>query len=224
MAKAKATIVTFHCLMMRNPCIFDLMKLKSFLGLLAIVIACSAQAQIAAPDPSPSERSEEDKWFDPHRLFTGGNFGLQLGTSAYFELSPNIGYKVTDRLRPGLGINYQYWRQKDQGGTVYAQSIIGWRGFASYQIGENIFGYGEYEDLRIRLDANSPDRLFVDNFWIGAGYRQWLGPNSAIDMMLLYNTFFSRDPGSVNNGNQNAIRQALYGTPWNLKMGLIIGL
>lgn len=194
--------------------IFENMKRIAILATLLLLVSLSLSAQITAPNTTKPDRSEETEGgFDKHKLFTGGNFGLQLGQSAYFELSPNIGYKVTERFRPGVGLNYQYWRQKDNAGGKVSQSIVGWRAFGSYTILENIIGYGEYENLRIQFQNQN---IYLSNVWAGLGYRQWLGENSAIDMMLLYNTLY-------NEGSQG-IRPALYGSPWNLKMGIIIGL
>lgn len=194
--------------------IFDYMKRLTFFTALFLLFSVALSAQIAAPSTNTPEKKEvREGGFDRHNLFTGGNFGLQLGQSTYFELSPNIGYKVSERFRPGVGLNYQYWRQKDQTAGNVSQSIVGWRAFGSYTILENIIGYGEYENLRIKFQNQN---VYVSNVWAGLGYRQWLGENSAIDMMVLYNTMY-------NEGSQG-IRPALYGSPWNLKMGVIIGL
>lgn len=190
------------------------MKRHTLFLALFLFLSGALSAQIAAPtETQPRKKEVNESGFDRRNLFTGGNFGLQLGQSAYFELSPNIGYKVTERFRPGVGLNYQYWRQKDNAGGKISQSIVGWRAFGSYTLLENIIGYSEYENLRIKFQNQN---VYVSNIWAGLGYRQWLGENSAIDMILLYNTLY-------NEGSQG-IRPALYGSPWNLKMGLIIGL
>lgn len=155
-------------------------------------------------------KPEEDKRFDPNLLFTGGGFGLQLGQSTYFECSPTLGYKVTERLWPGVGFNYQYWRFTDQFGAVASQNILGWRAFSSYQIFESIIGYAEFESLQLNFQGTE---LFMNNTWLGLGFRQWIGSGSALDALLVRNMQYG--PGTI--------QQAFYGSPWDIKMRLIIG-
>lgn len=178
----------------------------------------SSQGQIVAPDDkdAPVKRSknyedDDTRKFDKRNLFTGGGFGLQLGQSTYLELSPTLGYKVTEKLRPGVGFNYQLWSFKDATGLRSNQNILGWRAFASYQLFENIVGYGEYESLQLNYQGQ---QLFMNNSWLGLGYRQWMGANSAMDILFLRNLNYG--PGTI--------QQAFYGSPWNIKMALIIGL
>ena len=186
--------------------------------ILFTLLAITGFSQIKAPEETREDRREkrmanrddEDRKFDPSLLFTGGGFGLQLGQSTYFECSPTLGYKVTERLWPGVGFNYQYWRQTDQFGRRYSQNIVGWRAFASYQIFESIIGYGEFESLQLNFQGTE---LFMNNTWLGLGLRQWIGSGSAIDALLLRNMQY--EPGNI--------QAAFYGSPWNIKMSLIIG-
>jgi len=99
--------------------------------------------------------------------------------------------------------------QKDYTGARNSQSIVGWRAFASYQIFETIVAYTEYENLNINFDSQ---QIFISNAWFGAGLRQWFGENSAVDLYL------------IRNSNFGPIQQAFYGSRWNIKMSLIIGL
>ncbi|MBI1184084.1 hypothetical protein GC194_07425 [bacterium] len=184
---------------------------------LVLVTTFGVRAQIALPggnnNPSSNKSTttnddEENPW-SIHKFYTGGNFGLQLGSNSYFELSPCLGYKVTEKLWPGVGINYQYYSQKDQSGNRISQSIVGWRAFSSYQVLDNIVAYAEYENLSINYSGN---QIFISNVWLGAGLRQWIGEKSAIDMYLLRNSNFGQ------------IQQAFYGSRWNIKMSFLIGL
>lgn len=187
------------------------------------VLAClalhtAAIGQITLPDGADDKKTprakkevqDRDGGFplEKDKLFIGGNFGLQLGEQSFVELSPSIGYRVTDRLWPGLGLNYQYYSD-NRWGQRNSQSIIGWRGFASYQILDFMVAYGEYENLHLRY---SGQQLFISNLWLGMGLRQWMGDNSALDIYL------------VRNSNFGPIQQAFYGSRWNIKMSVIIGL
>ncbi|MEP7256841.1 MAG: hypothetical protein ABI687_00590 [Flavitalea sp.] len=66
-------------------------------GILAFV-AASAYSQ----EPEPV------KGFDRNKLFIGGNFGLNFGSSTLVNLSPQIGYRFNRYFAAGVGINGQY--------------------------------------------------------------------------------------------------------------------
>lgn len=164
----------------------------------------------AEQDRVKPERQRDVKDDQENPWFFGGDFGARFGTTTFINLSPSVGYKLTPRLRPGVGVTYQYWRQKDFSGAILKQSVYGSRAFVSYQFIENLIAYGEYETLRVNFGTD----IWIYNLWAGAGYRQWLTEKAAVDLMLLYNLNY--EPGSI--------QQAYYGSPWNMKMGLIIGL
>jgi hypothetical protein len=57
---------------------------------------------------------EEQKGFQKERLFFGGNFGLTFGDYTLINVSPQIGYRFTERLAAGMGINMQYVSFKER--------------------------------------------------------------------------------------------------------------
>jgi len=44
------------------------------------------------------------------KLTFGGNFGATFGTVTYVNLSPQVGYKVTERFIPGISATYIYYK------------------------------------------------------------------------------------------------------------------
>jgi len=138
------------------------------------------------------------------RLFTGGNLGLQFGTQTMIEISPIIGYKITDKISTGIGVTYRYYRVKDYNylpPQIYKTSIYGGSLFARYYIFENFFLHGEYEALNMETAVFNPNSLYHtgDRFWIGnllggGGYRQAIGGKSYLSIMILYN--FNETPFS----------------------------
>jgi hypothetical protein len=115
------------------------------------------------------------------RIYFGGNFGLSFGSySSEVELSPIIGYKITERLSGGVGLTYIYFRSKDPyTHYTYETNIYGGDVFARYFVTENLFAYVETGGLN--LDVPSPfypyrlSKQWVQDFLIGGGYSSQMG-------------------------------------------------
>ena len=58
-----------------------------------------------------SQESNTKKGFDWDRIVIGGNLGAQFGNITIAEISPNIGYMVTDNLLSGIGGTYIYYKE-----------------------------------------------------------------------------------------------------------------
>ncbi|MEI7595381.1 MAG: hypothetical protein WCK02_06505, partial [Bacteroidota bacterium] len=129
------------------------------------------------------------------RLYTGGNIGLQFGTVTFVDLSPQIGYKITERLSAGIGATYQYYRYKDATYDMSA-SVYGGRIFSRFMITESFFAHGEYEILNLqRFDTYSyydNSRINVESLLLGGGYREEIANNVYMNILLLYN--FTESP------------------------------
>ena len=82
------------------------MKIKILLIILLNLITASIFAQ-TEEDPSV-----KDLQFN-QRLVFGGGFGMQFGNVTLLDLSPSIGYRVSDQLTLGTGISYKYNHIKD---------------------------------------------------------------------------------------------------------------
>ena len=132
------------------------------------------------------------------RIFFGGNLGLQFGDLTFVDISPLIGYKLTDQLAVGIGGTYIYYRSRTQfliNGQPqifeYKTNIYGGRLFTRYYFVENLFGHAEYEILNLEVPDdfifNKLTRTNITSFFIGGGYRQMLGGRAALELMGLYN-------------------------------------
>jgi hypothetical protein len=141
------------------------------------------------------------------RIYFGGNFGIQFGTVTLINVSPAVGYRITNRFSAGPGITYMYYRE-NFAGFVYQTSIYGGRLFARYDILENVFLHSEYEILNLdRFDLK--ERINVTNILVGGGYRQHLGGRTYLHLLSLWNI-----NDSVDSPYQNPI----------IRMGVNIGL
>src|SRR5947208_2580282 len=113
---------------------FGSVKMRLINILIIFVVApLLSMAQHETPPPPPSS-SVGDK------IFTGGSLGLQFGTYTVVEISPIIGYKVTERFTPGISITYIYSKIKDPwSGYTYSTNIYGGSVFARYYLLDNVF-------------------------------------------------------------------------------------
>lgn len=140
------------------------------------------------------------------RIYTGGNFGMFFGSTTYIEASPFVGYRLSEDLSVGTGIIYRYYRVR---GYDYSMNIIGYKGFARYQVWENLFAYGEYENLYGNW-INRNQIINVPSLFLGGGYSQSLGMRSSVFVMLLYNALY--DPA-----------RSPYPSPIVFRMGVNLG-
>jgi hypothetical protein len=149
-------------------------------------------APLCTPTSAQDSEVKGEHW--TKRIFTGGSLGLQFGNATYIDVSPIVGYRITDRLQAGLGATYIYYKFKDTFYNYsYETSIYGGRTFARYFILENLFAHTEYEILNMevpKIIGNSyqgTKRENITSVLVGGGYAQPIGENSALLLMLLWN-------------------------------------
>jgi hypothetical protein len=143
---------------------------------------------------SAAQEQEES----PRKFFFGGNFNLMLGTITSINISPLVGYRVTPRFSAGTGITYEYYREKISPSDIFQASMYGARGFLSYDIIPDInkltglpmqgalMGYTEYEALN-QYYSQSEARSWLNNVYVGGGWKIPMGERAAIQLLLLYN-------------------------------------
>ena len=138
------------------------------------------------------------------KIFFGGNFGLLLGTETFINLSPVVGYRLTERFSSGLGPVYQFYSIRTFGGR-YRSHIYGGRVFGSYTIirdlsqaipigiNMSIYAHAEYELLNIDQEllsffiSSGSGRIWLENPLVGGGFRQATGKRSSINILVLWN-------------------------------------
>jgi long-subunit fatty acid transport protein len=148
------------------------------------------------------------------RIFTGGNVGLQLGTVTMVDISPLIGYKLTEKLTTGVGFTYQYYNDS-YFAPPFTLNIWGGRIFVRYNILERLFAHVEYEFLTFKTDmfnmsSNEPaQQINLNNILIGGGYRERIGEDIYANVTVLWNI------------NESAY--SLYRNPI-IRLGFVFGL
>lgn len=138
---------------------------------------------------SAQETATEKKAFDWDRVVVGGNLGAQIGRITIVEVSPNIGYKLTENLLAGIGGTYLYYQDND---FDYSTNIYGGRLFGDYFILENFIAHAEYEVLNLEVNVPTAthevgDRISVGSLLVGGGVRTTMGSNAFASILLLYN-------------------------------------
>ncbi len=114
------------------------------------------------------------------RIFIGGGLGFSVGNySSLIDVSPLVGYAVTDNFVAGIGLTYKYYRLKDYYQNIdngdlfdYKTNIYGGSIWARYfltgidiPVLENMFLHAEIEPLIFNQDYSyNPAGNFIDPY------------------------------------------------------------
>jgi hypothetical protein len=154
-------------------------KIKLILLLSILAFCCEGQDSTMVRKHPPKERFID-------KLFTGGNIGAQFGNVTFLDISPLVGYKITDKIAAGIGATYQYYHYKDRYYDLET-NVYGGRVFGRYLFTDYLFGHAEYEYLNLEAFDFKRRRVDVESILVGGGYIQKIGPRASIIAMILYN-------------------------------------
>lgn len=133
------------------------------------------------------------------RMDFGGYLGAQFGTVTMVDISPIVGYRVSDDFNVGVGGTFQYYRYRDPNFSAYTykSTAYGLNLFMRYFIWQELFGHVEYAPLFVNYydyfddGSGNPSLVkgdvWVHDFLIGGGYRQWIGNKAFVTFMILWN-------------------------------------
>ena len=147
------------------------------------------------------------------RIFVGGGIGGGFGsTMDYFSISPIIGYKLTEKLVPGVSLMYRYTNNKFYQPNV-STSDYGVSPYLRYMLGNGIFLHTEYEYLNYEYLISPTESVRKTNgsFLAGGGFFQPFGRRAGFYASILYNFSYS------NNGYYP------YSSPVIYRMGITAG-
>ncbi|CAN5365627.1 hypothetical protein BH11BAC1_BH11BAC1_25860 [soil metagenome] len=173
------------------------MKPRKYLFLVVVLFTLTCKFTSAQDQPVPPQQPppEEKGFWD--KIYIGGNLGLQFGTTTVINVSPQIGYHVTDKFVPGIGLTYIYYNFRDPySNSRYETNIYGGSVFGKYFFTQNIFAHAEYEELNLEgydLYLNKYTRLWVPSLFVGAGYNQPLGQRGFIQLLVLFEVLQDRN-------------------------------
>jgi hypothetical protein len=167
-----------------------------------IILTTFFSTLIAFPGHSQTNNERNKPRFSD-KLVYGGSLGLQFGTLTLIDLSPVVGYRLTERLETGIGFTYKYYRYKDYWydnttgqGYDLKSNITGGSIYVRYHFLENVFAHAEFEQLHYRFTdyyntgagIQSDKRAAnISSVFIGGGYKQRISQGSYFFIMGLWN-------------------------------------
>lgn len=176
------------------------MKRTVYLSLLFCLLSFASYAQ------NGYEIDKRSDWRE--RVFTGGNLGLQFGSNTYINVSPVVGYRITDSFSAGGGISYVY-RRFTFGPTKVSRTDYGGNLFARYNLFKNIFTMAQFEHLSFEITEG--ERQGFSSVLAGGGISEPLGNNAALSFTVLYNLSYREGELSP------------YSSPWVIGGGVTLG-
>lgn len=152
-----------------------------------VLVACLFAGKSFGQDSIPGRKPRPEppkKSFQWDKVFIGGNFGAQFGSITVVNISPIVGYKITERLAAGVGVTYMYYDYKAYN---FSSSIYGGNIFGRVYVLPNVFAHVEYEVLNIDSYDFPGTRTNIENIYVGGGIRQQMGERSYMTIMALWN-------------------------------------
>lgn len=159
----------------------------------------------APVEPQKVESELKDLPFKD-RIRAGGSFGLGFGTFTNVNISPMVGYQITDKLVGGVGATLMWFKSRYFG---YNTVNYGGRGFLMYQVVPVVNIIAEYETLNVPMSYQK--RKWLSSPMIGASYSQPTGGKliRAVHFTALYNVNYNNQIDPYNGENLSP-----YGSPF----------
>lgn len=194
----------------------------AFVLLLGFAVLAQAQSksgyriQGGKPGKSSSKGSSRggSDWMD--NIFIQPNFGLAFSSqSLYINVSPTVGYKITEGLVAGVGASYIYSKYTVPNTPSFSSNTWGGNVFARYVVYEPFFLITQYEFMSTKWDAFYQDQKY-DAFLAGGGIIQPMGRNGAFILSVMYNFNYDSDPTKVGENGP-------YFSPYVINAGVMLG-
>jgi len=163
--------------------------MRIWIIILGFISCAHAVAQTRDEDyanSSATSTSKKEKEPMKNRWVLGGNFGGFIGQVSFVQLNPMLGYKLTENLTTGVGLNYIL-----AGSQSVTMNIVGGSVWSRYKILPNLYVHSEFEHLQIsaKILGNEAYRATAPVFMVGGGYLQ-----GNFGVTVLYD--FIQDPDS----------------------------
>lgn len=172
------------------------------LALLLVVLPAAGQQESSAPPRQPSP-------FGGERWTFGGYVGFGFGTVNWVSVSPEVGYFVAERFWMGVSGYFQFTNDTSYNPDFNTTSY-GFGLFARYFIVSRAYAAAQWNwsSIQLRSFGGAATRDSQSVFYLGGGYAQPLGGNTALLVEVLYDL------------TGNAV--GLYGSPLVVQMGVVV--
>jgi len=158
----------------------------------------STYFQIPSKEKNKNDKIKDDSWKE--KIIYGGNFAFFANQQfSYIDISPLIGYRLTQSLLLAAGPVYNNYSTKLYGAR-FTVDVYGFRCLARLYFLESFFvqtGY-DYLNRKIFIIKNGllqSDRVWFQNVWIGGGIRYAVVSNTYMFTTILYN--LTQSPYSI---------------------------
>jgi hypothetical protein len=176
------------------------MKLYQIVLLVSLLFSFnSALAQNGSEQDDEKVRYGDGKTFG-ERLYFGGGLGVGFGNTTFVNISPLLGYRITERFSAGIRVKYQYFKYQQNfvgtNGAVikssFESNIYGGGVFSRLFVSNNIFLHGEYENLSVQFGDRfgNKTREWIPSAFIGGGYAYPIGGRAMFSITALYNVLY----------------------------------
>lgn len=142
------------------------------------------------PKAKKDDESSKGK-FDWKRVTVGGGLGATFGDLTYFEISPTVGYYLTDNILAGIGGTYIYYSDNVY---KYKTNIYGGSIFTQYLFKDiPILAHAE-TNLMNYFSYNRQERINAVGVFLGGGLKQQMGGGrSYISILVLWDINETQD-------------------------------
>ena len=164
--------------------------LKKVFAVIFVLLLCNLTAE-AQRNYKTSQ--EDEKWTD--RIVFGGGLGISFFNGWNINVSPNVGYKITDQFWAGIGLDYYYGSFRYDSENKDQFSIIGPKAFALYYITPQInlgteFAYYDYTYTLTSGGRKTKTNEEQNSWLIGGGYTQRMGGRAGIRFEFFYDVLY----------------------------------
>lgn len=164
---------------------------KILLSILFLASVLGLDAQYLEKDPPPSP---------VQRIFFGGNLDMGFGMVTQISLSPEVGYRITNRLSAGVGIDYMFVYSEEYnfkgsifGGSVFASfTVIKSLGelipFLGTDMGILVYGQFSYTNMgKFYTALSGEEPMWIASPMLGLGFQVPIGQRSYMVLSVMYN-------------------------------------
>lgn len=174
--------------------------MKKLFSLSLILMSVLSFSQIAM-----SSGTQTNRWT------FGGGLGVGFGSDSYFNLqvSPRVGYKITDQLEGGV-IGNVSWQTSD----FYKSTMFGVGPFMNYYFARSFFVGANLQQYFINSEEKFTGYKFDTDetaLYLGGGYMQPIGNNAFAQFGLMYNVLWKE-------------KSSIFSTGFIPSVGFVVGL